>query len=769
MGFSRDLISLVVTFFLAGFFAGWIVVPSRLGGWDRLFISLALSVPATLLAAAPGAATHSLAAWNVALGVVVLGTVASWRTRNPLRAFRSRLRTRRLRIRRPRIVPTILIGLALAVTWFTVLVPEGVENTSGGHPNGTIVYYHWGIVGKVVEAEGLPATLPEWGRPREFPYEYAFSVIHGASTASLAGGAGFVLEERYRIAMVIMALFAAFALWRRWLPSWWAWLAAILTMNVSRVETRMLVYKPEAFAFILVIWSAWLLDEALERRSRRWGAMAGLVLASSFLAHPVGSLLVAPLWGGILIGRGAPPAWHWLRRRRRRRTLRSEPDARPNRSALGRAISAGIPWRPVLTAMVVFALLFGSLRTIIGTTGQDLSQSSVRGVDETRVVYNLAYVSANPFAHPNVPECSHPFGVYSTVRPFFSSNASWFFFDIHARSSVLLMIGAVVLLAGAFLILPPPRLARWPDSAKRAAITWPCYGIGVYLLAVLICVYYSTWVPQRVGPMRLMPYWALMFPILISGIAWAASRLLSHLGPRIPTRLAAAGSQRGPAWFGSGVALVPALLLSVAVIWIFTTITAHQDRGVPPFQIAAPRAGGLSEDALKAYDWISRSLPSDAVILANGYTEGALGMLSHRTGLLDGRTPFAQPDPWRTEAIDWLEKSRRFFAHPIAEPVPGKASYVLAARRDVNLGGSYFPTDFKALARDPGLEPIHDFGRVTLYRARRVRSRPIRSFGQSGGGSGPPVHKVRPTATWNRLQTSAAMLVSGHTESQPSC
>jgi hypothetical protein len=766
MDIGRDLISLVVTFFLAGFFAGWIVVPSPLGGWDRLFISLALSVPAILLAAAPGAATHSLAAWNVGLGIAVLGAVASWRMRNPLRAFGSRVRGRRLRVARPRIVPTILVGLALVVTWFTVLVPEGVENTGGGHPNGTIVYYHWGIVGKVVEADGLPATLPEWGRRREFPYEYAFSVIHGASTASLAGNAGFVLEERYRIAMVIMAMLAAFALWRRWLPSWWAWLAAILTMNVSRVETRMLVYKPEAFAFILVIWSAWLLDEALERRSRRWGAMAGLVLASSFLAHPVGSLLVAPLWGGILIGRGAPPAW---RRLQRRRTARSEEDAPANRPSLGQAILTGIPWRPVLAALVVFALLFGGLRTIIGTTGQDLSQSSVRGVDETRVVYNLAYVSADPFARPSVPECSHPFGVYSTVRPFFSANASWFFFDLHARSSVLLMIGAMVLLAGALLVQSPPRLARLPDSAKRAAITWACYGIGVYLLAVLICVYYSTWVPQRVGPMRLMPYWALMFPILIAGVGWAASRLLSSMGPRLPARLAAAGSQRGPAWFGSGVALVPALLVSAAVIWTFTTITAHQDRGVPPFQIAAPRAGGLSEDGLEAYDWISRSLPPDAVILANGYTEGALGMLSRRTGLLDGRTPFAQPDPWRTEAIDWLEQSRRFFAHPTAEPVPGRASYVLAARRDVNLGGSYFPTDFKALGRDPGLEPIHEFGRVTLYRARGAGPEPNRSFGQSGVKTGTAVHKVRPTPRWNGPRTSAAKLVSGHTGSQPSC
>jgi hypothetical protein len=525
----RELLSLGTAFFAAGYFAAWIAVPTPLGGWTRLFLSLALAVPGFLLAAAPGAATHSLASWNVVLGLVVLGGVAAWRAREELRFALPNLRTT-LALRRVRLLPALLVLFAVLATWATVLVPEGIEDTGSGRPNGTIVYYHWGIVDRVVEDGGLPATLPEWGKPREFPYEYAFSVIHGAGTAALAGDSGFVLEERYRIAMVVMAFFAFLALWRRWLPPWWAFLAALLALNVSRVETRLLVYKPEAFAFVLVIWSAWLFDEALDRRSRRWGALAGLVLATSFLAHPIGSLLVAPLWGGILIGRFAPALW----RRVRRRPLPS------------------LPWRPALVAVLVFLALFGGLRTVIGSTGQDLAQQPDNGVDLTRVVYNLAYVSADPRAQPRVPECSEPFGVYSTVRPFFSSHASWFFFDLNSRSSVFLMLGLAVLIGGAFLLQSPPRLARWPASAKRAVITWACYGLGVYLLVVLICAYYSTWVPERVGPMRLMPYWALIFPILIAGIAWVVSHGLSGVGPRI-TRSSRFEFEGREAWFGSGV------------------------------------------------------------------------------------------------------------------------------------------------------------------------------------------------------------------------
>ena len=454
-----DLLALVTTFFLAGFLAGWIVLPSPLGGWDRLFISLALSVPATIVAAAPGVATHSLATWNLTLGLFVLAGLAAWRTRRPLGAFIARLRRRDVRVGRPRALPAALVVLAVAVAWFTVLVPEGAEDVRDGHPNGTIVYYHWGIVGEAVEAGGLPSTLVEWGKPREFPYEYAFSVIHGAATANLAGNSGLVLEECYRIAMVLTAIFAAFALWRRWLPSWWAYLAAILTLNVGRVETRLLVYKPEGVAFILLIWAAWLFDEAIERRSKRWGALAGLVLASSFLAHPVSSLLAAPLLGGILIGRVAPVLW------RRYRSEAASPGSPGQRRH--RPLMSTLPWRPVAIAAVVFAFLFGGLRTIIGTTGQELSQSTQNGVDQTRVVYNLAYVSANPIAHPKVPECAHQFGVYSTVRPFFSSNASWFFFDVHRSSSVLLIVGGLILLAGALLLQAPPRLARWP--VRRSA------------------------------------------------------------------------------------------------------------------------------------------------------------------------------------------------------------------------------------------------------------------------------------------------------------
>ena len=249
--------------------------------------------------------------------------------------------------------------------------------------------------------------------------------------------------------MVLTAIFAAFALWRRWLPSWWACLAAILTLNVGRVETRLLVYKPEAFAFILLIWAAWLFDEAIERRSRRWGALAGAP-AGFVLPRPSGQLAArGPLLGGILIGRVPRCSGAATGARR----LRPDPRASAATDRSCRPFP-GARWRIAASSSHSSSSACGP---IIGTTGQELSQSTQNGVDQTRVVYNLAYVSDNPFAHPNVPECTHPFGVYSTVRPFLSSNASWFFFDVHRSSSVLLIIGALI---------PPGR--RAPASGTTA-------------------------------------------------------------------------------------------------------------------------------------------------------------------------------------------------------------------------------------------------------------------------------------------------------------
>ena len=58
---------------------------------------------------------------------------------------------------------------------------------------------------------------------------------------------------------------------------------------------------------------------------------------------------------------------------------------------------------------------------------------------------------------------------------------------------------------------------------------------------------------------------------------------------------------------------------------------------------------------------------------------------------------------------------------------------MIAAQRDINLGGSYFPTNFAALAQDPALAPVRKFKGVTLY---RVRQSPLVGVSPTSGQSG---------------------------------
>jgi hypothetical protein len=661
----KGFVAFLITFGLAGWLLGLAAIPERRSGFERLFLSLALAVPATVLVAAPGLIARRQGTWSLLACLAVLAAVAAWRTGHPFARLVDAARAAPARWRETGWPARLLVALALVATWFAVLEPQGAADLSDAEPNGTIVYYHWGVVQRIAEDGEVPATLPEWGEPRPFPFEYLASAMHGAATSTLAGSADFAMSERYRLALVVFALFALLALWRRWLPLWWAWLAAVLTLNVSRVDTRLLVYKPEAVAFVLVLWSAWLFDVALERRSGRWGALAGIVLATAFLAHPIGSLLAVPLWLGILVAR-----------------------VRPRLSLRTAAI-----------AFLVFVVAFGTTRTLVGSTEQDLSQERTGDRDPTREIYALAYISERPRSADalRLPDCADFFGVQTTTRPFLAANASWLSFDLSRPGPVVLLAGVLLAGAGAALLAGGPASQR----ARRGVVTWAVFALGVYLLAVLICAVYETWVPERVGPLRVLPYWSIA---LAGALAGGAAFVTSRFG---------GSSAQGPRRIAIGLGLSALLLVA------FTGTVSGRDSARPAFEGAGSVAGGLSDSARATYEWIDANLPADSVVLANGYTEGALGMLSGRTGWLDGRTPFVQPDPWRSDAMTALIDARAYFKTADGDLLAPEVDHVVVAESSVNLGGSHFPTDGTALAEARHLALLQSFRDVLIYRVKR--------------------------------------------------
>lgn len=699
-GSLRDLTALAITFGLTGWLLGLVVLPERLGAIRRGGITLALSVPATLAIGLPGLLLHRLGPPSLLPGLGLLGGIAAWRAR---RGPGDGLRTVRPAI--PRLGGVawrrlLLVSAGAALGWLAVVQPQIATRRWDGLPRDTTVWYYWWLVERVERSGGLPATIPEWGKDRPFPLEYLAATVHGATAAALAGGPDLPLMESYRLAVLVLGLLASFALWWRFLPAWWAWVAAILSMSAIKVASRFAGYRPEAFGFMLVLWSGWLLDEAIERRSARWGVLAGVVSASAFLAHAEIWLLTGPLWLGVGAGRVARHA---------------------SRAGVHGATGVRTTLRAVAASVLALVLGVGGVSLATGSGGRILA---VAEVGERGDAARTPRIGADPtwalfaaIARPDAIDAPPPrfcTGIWlnaagTTRQPFPG-------IDLRHPPTRLALILATVL-----ALLPIPRV---PAAVRWIAVAWGIYVLGVYAGSRTFCAAYETFIPRRAGPVRLMPYYALALAGLFAALGWLGASLLTAVIRRVERR------DRGPGRVAAIAAALPAPVLGLGLLLLFSPLA----RG----PVVEPSTG-LSPAAYEAYTWMDRTLPPDAVVLANAYTPGMLGALAGTYGWTDGRAPYLESPEWRSAATRALLDGRAFFRAPRTNQhlLPPEVDYVLVAAPGVSLGGSGpFPADVAALSGLERLRLVRTFGggRIYLFEVIGVSGRA--SGGPRSGGSG---------------------------------
>jgi hypothetical protein len=526
------------------------------------------------------------------------------------------------------------------------------------------------------------------------------TTLHGAATAKLAGGTDLELLERYRVFMVLLGLVAAYALWRRWLPAWWAWTAGLLTIAAPHIANRFVSYRPETFGLLLVLWSGWLLDEGLERRSARWTALAAITSACAFLAHAEVWLVGAPLWMAILASRTLPLE-RMGRRVRGSSTANpaavdadslSEADATAERSAGPRALV-----RPLGVAAVAFVACVVALSLVsdggervsqlagLGTAAEDAAPDAVPfpGTDPTWTLHAALYAPAE-IGKPPPDICR-------------------FFADPGARSPYrgvnMQSLGTQIGLALVLLLMVPALSGRRGAAGARGALVIGLLGLGIPLLAGLICAAYGNYVPERAGPQRILPFFVLALAGVLATVGWLISSWASAVGERLRS-----GS-------GSTFYLAASGLLSAVLLLSLTPVTGGRSAGL---QNVAPIGPSLSDTAYQAYEWMDERLPKDAVILANGYTEGSLHAVSRRVGWLDGRAPYLESPAWRTEATRATLDAREFLLDPRGkiDSLPPEVTHVLIATKgSVEIGGSRFA-----------------FARSDLFETARLRF--LRAFDQ---------------------------------------
>ncbi len=492
-----------------------------------------------------------------------------------------------------------------------VVIPSRSSVGESLLPFTSTVWYYANLAKVVAVGGNFPATLPEWGTERPFQTDYLPVTAHTAATLQLLPGDLLAQLEVYRLALLVVGLILATLLFRRWVSSWLALLGAILLFATVRLEFKYLAYKPETFALDLALFGLWLVDRAIVERTRRLALTAAATGALVYLAHAEVFLVYLAAVAGIVVARSfvvARTRWRWL----------------------GIGIARGF-WRRIGLAFGIVALavvggtlangaLTGSFR-IVGYVTADRTETDASTATEDFVPEEIPsgwsfsgdptwdfYVAAVAPAEVGQP-APHQF-LDSRLLPR-SILVVWAGLDARERAALVVLLGLLVLPIVAWPFIDPRR--------RRAVLTWTVFGIAILAGSYLLFAFSHTYVPQRTGPRRVMPY--ELFIAVGAGIflLWGFDRLAAPgwraLLPHRGAMLAA----------GTALAILCTGMVSAG------PVTALDDPDP-----------GLTPAGYEAYRWIDENTAPDARILTNAYTDGALTALSHRVGIVDGRAVYLE-------------------------------------------------------------------------------------------------------------------------------
>jgi hypothetical protein len=587
-------------------------------------------------------------------------------------------------------------GAGVLLAGALVVVPSRLSVGESLLPFTSTVWYYANLARVVAIGGSFPATLPEWGTERPFQTDYLPVTAHTAATLQLLPGDLLVQLELYRLALLIVGLVLATLLFRRWVSSWLALLGAILLFTTVRLEFKYLAYKPETFALDLALFGLWLVDRAIVEGSRRLALTAAVTGGLVYLAHAEVFLVYLAAVAGVV-------------------AARSFVVAGARRRWLGLGIAAGF-WRRIGLAFAIVALavvggtlangaLTGSFR-IVGYVTADRTEttgSTATGgfiPEEVPPGWSFSgdptwdfYVAAVAPAEVGQP-APHRF-LDPRMLPR-SILAVWSGLDARQRAGLVVLLGLLVLPIVAWPVLDPRR--------RRAVLTWTVFGVAIFAGSYLLFALSQTYVPQRTGPRRIMPY--ELFLAVGAGVflLWAIDRLAAH-GWRavLPYRGAMLAA-------GTALAILCTAMVSAG------PVTALDDPDP-----------GLTSAGYEAYRWIDENTPPDARILTNAYTDGALTALSHRVGIVDGRAVYLENPGFLHESTALALGARVVFEDPDGA---GARSFLDRERVDYLLVvgpngsgndiGGYLPfeTDAVALSGSPRYTLVRTFGdgRLSLYR-----------------------------------------------------
>lgn len=666
-------------------------------GWGRILVPTATTplarigrtVVASLLITSAGCTL--LAAAGVLLpGTVLLMSGVAFLSGNLLaRRLPSPPRTASMsrRLRRAWAATIALVAAAAVL----ILLPSSLRLGPELIPASSTVWYYAHLAHETAALGRFPSELSEWGTSRPFQTDYAPFTAHSAAAFQLMSNDLLVGQEVYRLVVLALVLLFATLLLRRFVSTWVAALGAVLLVTTTRLDFKLLAYKPEMFAFAAALAAVWLADRAATERSPRLAVVAMLLATLVFLAHAEVFLVLAALLGAIAVVRGPL------------RVTRGAIGLRPRSAFAGSAIAVVIVVGAGILGVFGNAAIAGEFRLIGYVAGGDEPTTEpLEPIPITRIPSGWS-LTGDPTWDFYVAAAA-PGEVGSRPPERFTDRRIlprqilhvWPGLDGRGPEGLVLLSGLV---GAPFLAWP------WLDGRRRRLLLIAAvFAIALLIGSWILTEISSTYVPRRAGGRRLMPY-ELMLPVIAAVCwLWATQRLVA------------------PGW---RALLRPKLASTVGALALAVVVTA----AVAPARAdeELDEAPGLSSLGLQTYSWIRDSLPADARILANAYTDGAMTALTERVSILDGRAVYLEDAAFLNDATRLVLGARRYFEAPASPSAASfldevAADYLLVVGpggRGADVGGYRpFPTDYAELATSRRLTETMSFGdgRLTLYR-----------------------------------------------------
>ena len=301
---AQTIVVLTAFFLLPGVTWGPLIAPGTPPGLSRIGRAIGSSMVVTTIAMTALAIAGLLR--PVAVVAALIGLTAAPLAAKPVRRELARL----LRMpRRPIGLAVSIAALGLAAIF--VVLPSHGKLDEPPLPASTTVWYYMNLAQQVATTGRFPAVFPEWGADRPFQTDYAPFTAHSAAVLELMAPDATGFLEAYRLAVLVAVFCLAVLLLRRWFSTWLAVLGTILLLGTVRLDQRVLVYRPEVFAFALGLFALWLVDRAAVERTPRMIAAAAVALGLVFASHAEVFLVILPAAAGIAVrARAAPTGEH---------------------------------------------------------------------------------------------------------------------------------------------------------------------------------------------------------------------------------------------------------------------------------------------------------------------------------------------------------------------------------------------------------------------------------------------------------------------------